>query len=133
MTKYILVSLGLGLLFALLDGILNANPLAQRLYAYLGPIARPSVNVVAGMLIDLAYGFVLAGLFLLLRRSLPGATGLLKGASYGLIVWFFRVVMYGASQWVMVRIPAAAVWYVLAAGLVEMLVLGVVCGLAFGA
>ena len=32
MFRYILVSLGSGLLFGILDGLLNANPLAARLY-----------------------------------------------------------------------------------------------------
>ncbi len=37
--------------------------------------------------------------------------------------------MYAASQWVMFRVPGAALLYTLATGLGEMLVLGVLCGL----
>ena len=66
MWNYVLVSLGAGFLFGILDGVINANRLAQRLYEAYKPIARSSVNAVAGILIDLAYGFVLAALFLLL-------------------------------------------------------------------
>jgi hypothetical protein len=129
MWKFVLIGFAGGVLFALLDGLLNANPLAQRLMAVYQPIARTSVNFAVGILIDLVYGFALAGLFLLLRASLPGASGLLKGLSYGGMLWFLRVVMYGLSHWMTFKIPAATLLYTLAAGLVEMLALGVLYGL----
>jgi len=91
--RYVLVSVGSGILFGVMDGILNANPLARRLYKVFEPIARKSVNVPAGLAIDLVYGFALAGGFLLLYASLPGGSGLLKGLVFGGLVWFARVVM----------------------------------------
>lgn len=129
MIRYILVSVVSGILFAILDGVINANPLAQRLYAVFKPIARTSINPLAGILIDLAYGFIMAGFFLLLYKSLPGETGLVKGVSFALLAWFFRVIMQAASQWVMFNVPIEASLYSLAAGLGEMLVLGVLYGL----
>ena len=129
MTTYVIVGVASGILFAVLDVALNANPLAQRLFEVYGPIARTSVNPVAGIAIDLAYGFVMAGVYLLLFESLPGGTGLLKGVSYAFLMWFFRVVMSTASQWVMLRVPARTSLYSLVAGLVEMLILGVLYGL----
>ena len=45
------------------------------------------------------------------------------------LVWFFRVVMSAASQWVMFRVPGKAVLYSLVAGFGEMLILGVLYGL----
>ena len=129
MWNYVLCSLGGGVLFAVLDGLINANPLAQRLFEAYKPIAKASVNPVAGILIDLAYGFIMAGLFLLLYRSLPGDAAWLKGLSFGLIAWFFRVLMSVASQWMMYRIPPAALGYTLLAGLVEMLLIGLFFGL----
>jgi hypothetical protein len=129
MWSYILVSLAAGLLFGILDGVINANPLAQRLYEAYKPIAKTSVNAVAGIAIDLVYGFVMAGLFLLLRKSLPSGAGWLKGLSFGLIAWFFRVLMSVASQWMMYRIPPAALAYTLLTGLAEMLLIGLFLGL----
>jgi hypothetical protein len=126
---YIIVSIVSGVLFGVLDAVINANPLAQRLYEVYKPLARTSINPVAGMAIDLAYGFIMAGVFLLLYKSLPGEAGLVKGVSFALLVWFFRVVMSTASQWVMFKVPAEALLYSLAAGLGEMLVLGVLYGL----
>ncbi len=127
--RYILVSVGSGILFGVMDGLINANPLARKLYEVYQPITRTEINAAAGIVIDLVYGFAMAGIFLLLRESLPGQSGLVKGLSYGLLMWFFRVVMYTATQWVMFDVPAATLLYGLGAGLIEMLVLGVVYGL----
>jgi len=129
MIGYIIVSIVSGILFGILDAVINANPLAQRLYEVYKPIARTSINPIAGIAIDLAYGFIMAGVFLLLYKSLPGETGLVKGVSFGVLVWFFRVVMYTASQWVMFNVPVEAHLYSLATGLGEMLILGVLYGL----
>ena len=129
MTPYIIVSIVSGILFGILDGVIHANPLAQRLYEVYKPIAKTSINPLAGIVIDLVYGFILAGVFLLLYTSLPGETGLFKGVSFALLIWFFRVVMYTASQWVMFNVTLEASLYSLVAGLGEMLILGVLYGL----
>jgi hypothetical protein len=128
MLRYLIVSVGSGLLFGAMDGLLNANPLAQTLYEVFKPMARKSLNMPAGLVIDLVYGFVLAGIFVLLYGSLPGEF-IVKGLVFGLAVWFFRVVMQVATQWMMFAIPASTLIYTLAAGLVEMLVLGLFYGL----
>jgi len=80
--RYIVVSTAGGVLFVVLDALLNANPLARELYAVFQPISRSEINVPAGVFIDLAYGFILAALFLLLYRSLPGTPGIAKGISF---------------------------------------------------
>jgi len=129
MTRYVIVSLVSGILFGVLDGLINANPLAQRLYAVYKPIARTSLNPVAGIAIDIFYGFVMAGLFLVLYNSLPGETGLVKGISFALMLWFFRVLMYVATQWMMFNVPVAALLYTLVTGLGEVLILGILYGL----
>jgi hypothetical protein len=124
-----MISIISGILFGVLDAVINANPFAQRLYQVYTPIAKKSVNFVAGIAIDLLYGFVMAGLFLLLYDSLPGANGLLKGISYAIIAWFFRVVMYVASQWMMFTVPGKTLLYTLFTGLAEMVILGSLYGL----
>ena len=129
MTRYIIVSIVSGILFGTMDGFIHANPLAQRLYQVYQPIARTSINALAGTIIDLIYGFVMAGVFLLLYKSLPGGTGLVKGLSFALLLWFFRVVMYTASHWMMYNVPVETLLYSLLAGLGEMLVLGLLYGL----
>jgi hypothetical protein len=129
MTGFIIISIISGVLFGVLDGVINANPLAQRLYQVYKPIAKTSLNPLGGIVIDLIYGFVMAGVFVLLYNSLPGETGLIKGLSFGVIVWFFRVVMFAASQWVMFIVPVKTLLYSVVTGLGEMLILGVLYGL----
>jgi hypothetical protein len=130
MITYSIVSVISGILFGILDGVINANPFAQKLYQVYKPIARTTINPVAGIMIDLVYGFIMAGLFLLLYKCLPGESGLVKGLSFTVMAWFFRVVMSAASQWMMFNVPAETILYSLVAGLGEMLVLGVLYGLA---
>lgn len=129
MSRYVIISIVSGVLFGIMDAVINANPLAQRLFAVYQPIARTTVNATAGIAIDLLYGFVMAGVFLLLYGSLPGGSGLVKGLSFGLLIWFFRVVMYTATQWMMFEIPTQALFYSLLTGLAEMLILGMLYGL----
>lgn len=129
MINFISVSIASGILFGIMDGVINANPLAQRLYEVYKPIARTSFNAPAGIAIDLAYGFIMAGMFLLLYRGLPGDTGWVKGLSFAVLAWTFRVVMSAASQWMMFNIPAKTLMYSLITGLGEMLILGILYGL----
>jgi len=68
-------------------------------------------------------------LFLLLYKSLPGETGLLKGLSFAGIAWFFRVVMSVVSSWMTFNVPVSTLGYSLVTGLVGMLVLGILFGL----
>jgi hypothetical protein len=60
MVRYILASLAAGILFMTLDGLIHANPLARRLYEVFRPLVRSSINVSAGVAIDLMYGFAMA-------------------------------------------------------------------------
>jgi hypothetical protein len=129
MRRYVIVSILAGILFGGMDGLIAANPLAQRLYEVYKPIARASLNAPAGIVMDLVYGFAMAALFLLLYKSLPGAAGWKKGLSFGVLAWFLRVFMAAASQWVMFAISAETVVYILVTGLGEMLVVGLLCGL----
>lgn len=128
MLRHALVGLVAGVVFLALDGVLNANPLAQRLYAVYQPIARPTVNALVGSVVDLAYGVILTALFATLRPSLPGHTNLMKALSFGAVVWFLRVFMRVAGEWVTTIVPAPVHAYTLLAGLVQVLI--VVCVIA---
>ncbi len=123
------VGVGAGLVFAILDGVLNANPLAQRLFAFYKPVAREAVRAPLGLAFDLISGVVMAGLFVLLAPALPGGP-VVKGLCFGAIAWFFRVAMGVAAQAVMLNAPGAALMYSLAAGLLEMSILGMMYGAA---
>jgi hypothetical protein len=126
MTRLLIVGLVAGTAFLVTDGILHANPLARRLYAVYRPIARPSVNSLAGSVVDLVYGVVLTALFAILRQRLPGETGLEKAMSFGAMVWFLRVGMRVAGEWVTTTVPAPTHAYTLVAGLVQILLVSII-------
>ncbi len=129
MTRFFIVGLANGLLFGMLDGLIHGNSLARRLLEVYKPIAKTAINIPAGIVIDLAWGLIMGFVFLLLYDAWPGRTGLVKGLVFALVVWFFRVVMNAASTGMMFNVPAATLVYLVLAGLVEMLILGVVYGL----
>jgi hypothetical protein len=128
---YLMVGLASGIIFVLLDFVLNVNPLAQRVSAPYRPIARKAMPLAAAVVIDLLSGLAMAGIFLLLRAALPGGRVVGAGISFGFLVWFFRVLMSGLSQWVMFEIPFTTLLYSIGAGLVEMLILGLFYAAAF--
>jgi hypothetical protein len=127
--SYIIVSIISGVLFGVLDGLINANPLARRLNEVYKPIAKTSLNLPSGLVIDIIYGFAMAGIFVILYSSLPGDIGILKGISFAILAWFFRVVMSVVSNWMMYKVPVRTLLYSLFTGLGEMLVLGLLYGL----
>lgn len=129
MIAYIIVSIISGILFGILDGLINANPIARRLNEVYKPMAKTSLNVPVGVLIDIVYGFAMAGMFLLLYDSLPGDIGLVKGISFAFLAWFFRVAMSVASNWMMFEIPVSTLVYALFTGLGEMLIISIIYGL----
>jgi hypothetical protein len=129
--RIIAVGLVVGFLFGVADALLNANPLARRLYESYRPILRASVNAPLGIAFDLLFGIVMAILFVAFLPSFHPSR-ILSGLEFGVVAWFFRVAMGAASQLVMFRIPAAALLYTLSTGLAEMLLLGVFLGALLG-
>ena len=126
--SYLIISFISGILLGVLDSLINGNPIARRLYEVYKPIAKKSINIPVGVVIDIFYGFIMAGIFLLLYASLPGEIGIVKGISFALLAWFFRVVMSIASNWMMFKVPVKTLVYTLFTGLGEMLVLGITYG-----
>ena len=129
MVRYIIISILSGILFALLDGLINANPIAQKLMECYKPIAKSSVNITTGIAIDIFYGFVMCGIYLLVFNSLPSDNSLIKGIVYGFIIWFFRVLMSVLSTFMTQQVPAKTLVYILLTGFVEVLIIGIFYGL----
>ena len=126
--RYALASVVTGLSFGLLDGLINGNPLAEEFMEPFKPIAKSTLNVPMGVIIDLFYGFIICGVLWSIKSALPGKSIITKGLTYGLGIWFFRTVMSVMSYWVMFEIPANTLLYILATGLVEMSLLGILVG-----
>ncbi|HEX2393980.1 MAG TPA: hypothetical protein VHI78_01470 [Bacteroidales bacterium] len=129
MVSYVISSIVGGLIFGILDAIINANPFGSKLMQFYKPLARQKINAPAGLVIDLIYGFIISAVFLLICSILPTGSGFLKGVIYGLIMWFFRVVMGVLSNHIMLNVPLKTSIYILLTGLVEMIILGVINGL----
>ena len=129
MIRFIITAVLTGLLFGIMDGLINGNPYAVKLLECYKPIAKQTINVPVGLVIDLLYGFVISGIYLIILPSLPTEIGIIKGLTYGLGMWFFRVLMGVISNWMMFNVPAKTLFYVLIAGLIEMVILGVLNGL----
>jgi len=129
MARFIITAILTGLLFGIMDGLLNGNPYAVKLMECYKPIAKHTINVPMGLLIDLFYGFVISGIYLILRPSLPTEIGVVKGLTYGLGMWFFRVLMGVVSNWMMFNVPVKTLVYVLFAGFMEMIILGIINGI----
>ncbi len=129
MIRLILVCIINGMIFGILDGLINANPMARKLFETYKPISKDIINVPAGIIIDLIYGFVMGFVFLLLYNSLPGSTGVVKGLSFGTVIWFFRVFMNIVTTWMTLKIPVKTLIYTGITGLLEMMVIGLIYGL----
>jgi hypothetical protein len=128
MKRFIIAAIATGLLFGILDGLINGNPFALKLMECYKPIAKNTINIPAGLLIDLFYGFMISGIFIVILPVLPTNSGIIKGMTYGLGMWFFRVLMGVVSNWMMFNIPVETLLYLLFAGLFEMIILGIFNG-----
>lgn len=52
MIRFVVISVISGIIFAALDGFINANPLAQKLMDSYSLLAKTSINVPVGIIID---------------------------------------------------------------------------------
>jgi hypothetical protein len=129
MIRFIIAAILTGLFFGIMDGFIHGNVYAVKLMECYKPLARPSINIPLGLMIDLFYGFVITGIFIFILPVLPSEYGLINGLLYGLGMWFFRVLMSVASNWIMFTVPGKTLLYVLITGLVEMILLGILNGL----
>lgn len=124
MNRYLLTSLLTGLLFGILDGLINGNAYAVQLMDSFKPIARTEINLIAGIVIDLLYGFAICGVYMLIRPALTASSTVVNGLTFGLGMWFFRVLMHVMSYWMMFTVPIETLLYLLVSGLAEMLCIG---------
>lgn len=129
MKQFIIASIATGLLFGIMDGLINGNPYAVKLMECYKPIAKHIINIPIGLLIDLLYGFIISGIFMILIQVLPTEYGIVKGITYGIGMWFFRVAMNVISSWMMFTVPGKTLIYMIITGLIEMIILGILNGL----
>ena len=129
MTRYMIISWVVGMLNWTMDGVIAWNPYARKLFQGYKANMKATINIPKAFFIYLFYGFVVAGFFIVLYKSLPGEIGILKGLSFAVMAWFFRGFMLIMTQWMMFPIPSNTLVYVTIAGLSESLILGMLLGL----
>ena len=127
--RYMIVSWACGILFWILDGVINWNPFARKLFQIYKSEIKVAFSLPKSFFIYLLYGFVMTSIFLVLYKALPGKTGLMKGLSFAMIAWFFRGFMGVMSQWMLLAVPLKTLSYMAITGLVEALILGILLGL----
>jgi hypothetical protein len=125
------VGVVVGVVFVILDVVLNANPLGAQALEFYAPIARDEVLMPVGIVSDLVSGFLIVLFFTLFYSSLPSSSGIVKGIIFGLIVSFLRVVMNVAASITMFQVPMISALYALGAGILEMTILGFLAGLLY--
>jgi hypothetical protein len=111
----------LDMMLGAVGGLIAANVLGV-------PFDQPpgiEAKIKLGLLFELINGFMLALIYAVIYRCLPGQ-GWQKGISYGLIVWGLRVVMWAFSTFMMTDTPPALIAITVVTGLIEVLILGVV-------
>jgi hypothetical protein len=91
---------------------------------------RKEFNPALSILLDISYGIILAGLFNLIYMSMPGK-GVVRGIAFGLIIWFFKVVMAMGSIRVMFNVSDKILVYWTCTGLLEFLMVGMVLGIFY--
>lgn len=125
------VGVVVGVVFIILDALINANPLGVKALEFYTPIARDGILLPVGIVSDLVSGFLIVGFFALFYKSLPTSSGIVKGIIFGLIAGYLRVVMNVAASFTMFKMPAGSALYTLCAGMVEMVILGLLAGLLY--
>lgn len=120
-----------GVVFVILDAVLNANPLGAQALEFYAPIAREGVLIPVGIVSDIVSGFLIVLFFALFYNSLPSSSGIVKGIIFGLIVGYLKVIMNVAASFSMFQMPLTAALYTLGAGILEITVLGFLAGLLY--
>jgi hypothetical protein len=123
--RLVFAGIAASILFLILDAALGmlGGWIGARLFGL--PSTQPEgieSKMAAGLVFELVNGFLLAAIYALFYRCLPGA-GWVKGLSYGLLVWGLRVVMWAFSTYMMTDMSPVAISITVGTGLVEMLVI----------
>ena len=126
--RLIVAGIAASVLFLVLDMMLGAVGGLIVANVFRVPFQQPpgiEAKIRFGLLFELINGFMLALIYAVIYRCLPGRSWQ-KGISYGLIVWGLRVVMWAFSTFMMTDMPPALIAITVVTGLIEVLILGVV-------
>ncbi len=81
---------------------------------------------VASLVVNFAIGLTFAGVYSMLKKSIPGK-GLMKGVNYGLLLFLLAGLPYTLTTYLLLAVPAM----LLVGWAVEALILYIICGATF--
>lgn len=122
MTKFIIISVVSGLILGVIDFLFSNEDLSEGLSGFFRQFSESAREAAACIGINLALGFGMTGIFLLMKKSLPGFVIVM---GFALAVWFFRVMMFFIRQWMTFKASANDLAYVFIAGVSQMITLGI--------
>jgi hypothetical protein len=129
MCHYLIVSIGSGLFIMLLDTAMPTNKIHMLGCRQAENYNRILKNLSNGWATYLLYGFVVTNIFFCFNEKLPGMSGIMKGLSFGLGIWFLRVAFVAPFQRINRNINISKLYYDLMSGLGKMLIIGLFYGL----
>ncbi|PIV54515.1 hypothetical protein COY52_11335 [Candidatus Desantisbacteria bacterium CG_4_10_14_0_8_um_filter_48_22] len=122
MARFILVSMASGVILGVIDYICNTGSFTEDLKGFSGQLLLSAGKAASGLGINLALGFAMTGIFILLRKSFDGV---IIAMGFALTVWFFRVTMFFIRKWMTFKAPLNDLVYVFIAGMSQMISLGI--------
>lgn len=129
-SHFVVCALFVGVIFIVCDGLVAL--LTMPFMPEIEDVAawKDEPNIIAGMIFDLINGFILIGVYHIIRQGIPGE-GWKKGFYYGCIVGLFRVVMLTFTTIVVYDVSFEVVLIQLVAYYIEIVVLGIVTVLLY--
>jgi len=122
MVRYALISVLAGSIMLILDAVFDNSEFAKRISLPLNPIRRKNNTLARSLAVNISFGFIFAGFYLISYRSLPGLPGsFFRSLYFATIVWILSVVFKAMSQWVEFDFTGSFLLYSVLSGFIKIL------------
>lgn len=121
MFTYILVSILAGGVMLFLEEGSKTIPFARRWFASFSLLRRQENFRARRTIVEIAFGFVFVGFYILFYRALPLQPGLPRTFFFTLIFWIPTSVYKATSDWASFDVPADIHLYAVFVGLIKLL------------
>lgn len=122
MVSYFLISVLAGSIMLIIDVVFVNNEFAKRISNPLDSIQRKNNKFARNLAVNISFGFVFAGFYLMSYRSLPGLPGsFFRSFYFASMVWILSIVFKAMSQWVAFDFPGKFLLYSVFSGFIKIL------------
>lgn len=122
MVRYSLISVLAGSIMLVFDVVFVNNEFARRISIPLDPIRRKKNTFTRNLAVNISFGFIFAGFYLMSYRSLPGLpNSLFRSIYFAIMVWIPSFVFKAMSQWVEFDFPGKFLLYTVFSGFIKIL------------